>query len=118
MWRESIAKEPKAFEDAEVFQFLPRGAKPPKGYKMIPVFMVFDIKTDLRRKSRFVAGGHVTGPPIAEKFASVALTESVLLIFLLEDLNELDILAGDVGNAYLNAFTNEKVYAIAGPEFG
>ncbi len=28
------------------------------------------------------------------------------------------ILAGDVGNAYLNTFTNEKVYCICGPEFG
>ncbi|MGH3055959.1 MAG: reverse transcriptase domain-containing protein, partial [Gaiellaceae bacterium] len=25
---------------------------------------------------------------------------------------------GDISNAYLNAQTNEKVYAIAGPEFG
>ena len=28
--------------------------------------------------------------------------------------NSLELLAGDIGNAY----TNEKVYAIAGPEFG
>jgi hypothetical protein len=30
----------------------------------------------------------------------------------------LDILAADVGNAYLNAKTREKVFAIAGPKFG
>jgi hypothetical protein len=33
-------------------------------------------------------------------------------------LNDLDILAVDIGNAYLNAETREKVFAIAGPEFG
>jgi hypothetical protein len=33
-------------------------------------------------------------------------------------LNDLNILAADIGNAYLNAKTREKVYAIAGPEFG
>ena len=25
---------------------------------------------------------------------------------------------GDIGNAYLEAYTKEKVYCIAGPEFG
>ena len=29
-------------------------------------------------------------------------------------LNDLDILAADIGNAYLNADTREKVYFIAG----
>jgi hypothetical protein len=33
-------------------------------------------------------------------------------------LNDLEILAADIGNAYLNAPTREKVYTIAGPEFG
>jgi hypothetical protein len=30
----------------------------------------------------------------------------------------MDQLCGDVGNAYVNAFTNEKVYAVTGNEFG
>ena len=30
----------------------------------------------------------------------------------------LEILCGDIGNAYINAYTNKKVYAIAGDEFG
>ena len=118
LWKESIKLERDAFEEAKVFRFLPPGARAPKGYKRIPVFMIFDIKQDLRTKSRFVAGGHVTGPPIAERYASVVRTENVLLIFLLAEINNLDILTGDIGNAYLNAYTNEKVYAIAGPEFG
>jgi Reverse transcriptase (RNA-dependent DNA polymerase) len=33
-------------------------------------------------------------------------------------LNGLIIVAADIGNAYLNAFTSEKVYVITGPEFG
>ncbi len=33
-------------------------------------------------------------------------------------INELDVVMADVGNAYLNAKTREKVYAIAGPKFG
>ena len=33
-------------------------------------------------------------------------------------LNGLDVCAGDIGNAYLYGKTKEKVYIIAGPEFG
>ena len=39
------------------------------------------------------------------------------MIFLAE-LNKVKIWATDVGNAYLEADTREKVYIIAGPEFG
>jgi hypothetical protein len=33
-------------------------------------------------------------------------------------LNDIDIMAADVGNAYLNAETKEKVYTSTGKEFG
>ena len=36
----------------------------------------------------------------------------------LAELNGLEVWATDVGNAYLEAHTKEKVYVIAGPEFG
>ena len=45
-------------------------------------------------------------------------SESVKLGFLLGDLNGLICCAGDIGSAYLNGVTREKVYIIAGPEFG
>ena len=40
------------------------------------------------------------------------------MCILIAELNGLKIMAGDVGNAYLEALTKEKVYIIAGPEFG
>jgi hypothetical protein len=39
-------------------------------------------------------------------------------MFLIAALNDLDILGANVQNAYINAKTTEKVYFIAGPEFG
>ena len=36
----------------------------------------------------------------------------------LAELNGLELWATDVGNAYLEATTSEKLYIIAGPEFG
>jgi hypothetical protein len=39
------------------------------------------------------------------------------LVLFLAELNHLQIWATDISNAYLEAYTNEKVYVIAGPEF-
>ena len=38
------------------------------------------------------------------------------MIFL-GKLNHLDLWGADIGNAYLEAFTDEKLYIVAGPEF-
>jgi hypothetical protein len=40
----------------------------------------------------------------------------VRIALMVAALNDLD--TADIDNAYLNAPTREKVYAIAGPEFG
>ncbi len=47
----------------------------------------------------------------------VSLRGICLLVFL-TDLNGIDTWATDIGNAYLEATTKEKVYFVAGPEFG
>ena len=38
------------------------------------------------------------------------------MIFL-GKLNNLDLWGADIGNAYLEAFTDEKLYIVAGPQF-
>ena len=51
-------------------------------------------------------------------YSDVVGMNSVKLGFTLGDLNQLKCIAGDVGNAYLNGNTKERIYIIAGPEFG
>ena len=66
-----------------------------------------------------VAGGHRTPDvPREEVFSGVVSMEAVRLGFILAHLNNLLVCAGDIGNAFLNGKTREKVYIIAGPEFG
>ena len=88
------------------------------GFQEIACHMIFDVKMDLTRKARFVAGGHMTEPPASITYSSVVSRDSVRLAFLIAALNDLEILACDVGNAYLNAPCREKVWFVAGPEFG
>jgi len=80
--------------------------------------MLFDVKMDFTHKARFVAGRNMTDPPASITYSSVVSRDSVRIAFLGAALNDLEILVADVGNAYLNAETREKVYTTAGKEFG
>ena len=73
---------------------------------------------DLTRKARFVAGGHMTDPPTSMIYASVVSRESVRIALLLASLNDVDLLAGDITLAYLNAPIEEKLYYVSGDEWG
>jgi len=115
-WRNAIEKEMGTIEVA--FEFLEPGQAVPIGYQKIPLHFVFDVKLDFTRKARLVVGGHMTDPPSSITYSSLVSRDSVCLALMIAALNDLDILAVDIGNAYLNAETREKVFAIAGPEFG
>ena len=91
-----------------------------KGYQQIDCHIIFDVKMgeNFRRKARMVAGGHKTTTPTSLTYSSVVSRDSVRLAFLIAALNGLDILACDIQNAYLTAPCREKIFTIAGPEFG
>ena len=80
------------------------------GYTEIKCHMIFDVKMDFTRKARFVAGGHMTEAPSSVTYSSVVSRDSVRLAFLIAELNGLDIMTCDIGNAYLHAPYREKVW--------
>ena len=90
------------------------------GYQEIKWHMVFDVKLseNFRPKARYVAEGHTTKPPKAVTYSSVVSRDSVRIALLIAGLNQLDVLSGDIQYAYLTAPNKEKIYCIAGPEFG
>ena len=100
------------------FKDLGKGAKPPDGYRKIRVHLVFDVKHDGCHKSRLVADGHLTEIPLDSVYSGVVSLCGLCLLVFLAELNDLDVWTTDIGNAYLEAETQEKVYIIAGPEFG
>ena len=67
---------------------------------------------------RLVADGHKTKTPPTLTYSSVVSRDSVHIAFLIAALNDLQILSCDIQNAYLTADCHEKIYIIAGPEFG
>ena len=101
------------------FKNLGKGIFPKdKGYKRINVHFVFAVKHDLRYKARLVAGGHLTDPAKESTYSGVVTLKSMRITMLIAELNGLETMVGDVCNAYLEAYTKEKVYFIAGRELG
>ena len=80
--------------------------------------MVYDIKHDGWHKARLVAGGHLTPIPLDSVYSGVVSLRGIRLVIFIAELNGLEVWATDVGNAYLEASTSEKLVIIAGPEFG
>jgi len=106
-------------EVRKAFEILPNGKTAPIGYQKIPCHMVFDLKMeDFKRKARLVAGGHKTDAPATITYASVVSRETVRLALMLAALNDLQVKAGNVLNAYITAPCKEKVWTTLGPEFG
>jgi hypothetical protein len=118
LWAESIKTEFKQINDYETFRVLENHEHMPPGYKRIPYHCIYDVKFDGRRKCRLVAGGHRTDPPKEDIYSGVVSMEAVRLGFILARMNGLQVCAGDVGNAFLYGKTREKVFVIAGEEFG
>jgi hypothetical protein len=56
--------------------------------------------------------------PLDGVYSSVVSLRGIRTVAFLAEHNDLELWATDVGNAYLEAKTSEKLYIIAGPEFG
>ena len=119
-WQDAIDLETDQIDDYETFKDLGHKDKvsSPSGYKKIRVHFVFDVKHDGRHKARLVADGHLTDVPLESVYSGVVSLRGFRLVLFLAELNGLETWATDVGNAYLEAKTSEKVYIVAGPEFG
>ena len=88
-------------------------------YQEVRCHMIFNVKmSGLVRKACLVAGGHTTDTPSSITYSSVVSRDSVRIAFLVAALNDLDIMSADIGNTYLNAPNKEKIWMIAGHEFG
>ena len=117
-WKDSTKIEMDQLDEYNTFKDYGHQGRPPTGYKKIRTHLIFDVKHDGRHKSRLVADGHLTAVPIDSVYSGVVSLRGLRLLVFLGELNKLDTWATDIGNAYLEAETLEKVYIEAGPEFG
>ena len=89
----------------------------PPGYQKIRVHLIFAVKYDGRHKARLVADEHLTPEPVESIYSGVVSLRNLKLVIFLGKLNNLELWGADIGNAYLEAPTEKKLYIVAGPEF-
>ena len=73
---------------------------------------------NFRRKAIFVADRNKTKIPAAMTYFSVVSTDLVRITLTIAALNELDVLACDILNAYLMVDYRERVWVVGGTKFG
>ena len=106
LWRDATAAEMDALREMTVFEILERGKKAPLDFKMIPMWIISDVKIGtFRRKARLVVEVILLIPPTTDTYSSVASKESVRFSFFLAQHNEMDLLSVDITNAYAHALS-------------
>ena len=89
----------------------------PQGHQKINVHLVFACKHNGHHKARLVAGSHIFPDPVDSIYSGVVSTRSLRLIIFLSKLNNMKVWGADIGNAYVEATTNKKLYIVCSPEF-
>jgi hypothetical protein len=117
-WVDATSLEMVQLDDYDCFHDQGKGVNIPKGFKKIRVHLICDVKHDGRHKALLVADGHLSDIPVDSVYSGVVTLQGLRLLIFLAELNDLQTWAIDIGNAYLEALTLEKVCSLAGPEFG
>ena len=123
-WKDDIDLEIEGIKEYQVFKDYGKNvhekgiiANAPKGYQKIRVHFIFDVKHCGKFKARLVANGHLTKEPNETVYSGFVFLRDLRLAMFLAELSNLQLWGADVGNAYLQALTKEKVYIVGGPEF-
>ena len=115
-WRKAIEKE--MTELGVAFEILDDSTPTPVGWSKQSGHLCFDVKMDYTRKARWVLDGHKTKDPDISTYAGVVSRDSVRIALTYAALNDVTVMAADIGNAYLQSPSSQKHYIICGPEFG
>ncbi|KAL7485124.1 hypothetical protein ACHAW6_015142 [Cyclotella cf. meneghiniana] len=100
------------------FKVPQEGAVLPADHQYMQCHMIFDVKMeDFHHKARLVSGEHLTNTPAMLTHAIIVSRETVRIGLLLAALNNVDIWATDILNAYITAPCCKKIWSTLGGEF-
>ena len=116
MWKDALALE--MFNVGVVFEILEEGQTEPLGWNKVSGHLIWDVKMDLTRKTRWVLNGHKTSDQIRSTFAGVVSRKSIRIAFTYAALNDLQVFAANIRNAYLRHRLLRRIMLCAGPNLG
>ena len=111
LWTEAVRKEFAVMIQYEVFEVhtdiepFPRE----EGWQFEKLIWTFAVKHNGRHKAGLFIGGHTTIADEFETYASTVQPENVRLQLFLSAKEGMEMISGDIGSAYLNAYTKEKI---------
>ena len=100
------------------FEVLVKGKGASPGWNKVTEQLCWDVKLNFERKARWVLDVQKKANPVGSTHAGVVSRESVRITFTIAGLNEVDVCAKGIRNAYLQAPSSRKYYIICGIEFG
>ena len=83
------------------FKILDKDTPVSVGWKKATGHLIWYVKMDFTRKSRWVLDGHRQGQPEGSTYAGVVSRESVRIALTYAALNKLGVISGNIRNAYL-----------------
>lgn len=116
-WMDATDLEIKRIDEYETFRDKGKDYRPGPEYKKIQCHFVCACKHDGRCKARLEVGGHLTDTPIYSVCSSVVSLRGIRTLTFLGEHNDCKVWVTNIGNAYLESKTQEKVYVIGGAKF-
>ena len=98
------------------FKFIDNGSKLPIIFNKITYHLKFDVRFDLTRKAKYIDRGHLTQVPSSMSYSSVVSRKPFRIMFLIASFNGLNIKMRNIGNAYLNTDTMDRLWFTSGFE--
>ena len=110
-WMDSNELERQQLDEYDVFidkrKFV--GCKIPRDFRLIRVHTILDVKVDGCHKNRVIANGHLTATPSEFVYLGAVSLRGLCTCVLIGELYGMVPWATDIGIAYLEAVTSEKV---------
>ena len=88
-------------------------SKPPKNQGELDICCQVQWETKAKTCGRWLSHSRSCG----EHLVRSSVPEALKLVIFLGKLNNLELWGADIGNAYLEAYTDEKLFIMAGAEF-
>ena len=103
-----------------VFETYEGNIKDIVGYEEITGHLIYDVNLaeNFRRKTRFVANGHLMDSPSFITYITVVSQDSVRIFLLVAVLNNLEVTRADIQNTFLSAPNLENIWIRAVTKFG
>jgi len=117
-WQDAVEKEVAALVMHGCFDFKSPDYKPSGEFQYCRLHFVYEINADLCHKARLVCDGSRVDPRGLSTRATVVKGISVRLLDLIAEAQGLQVICGDIGNAFIQANTNENIFTRLGSEFG